>query len=30
MKMTWDIIRAQARNYARRRTPLRINEVLSH
>jgi geranylgeranyl reductase len=23
MKMTWDIIRAQARNYTRRRTPLR-------
>ncbi|MEI8305855.1 MAG: geranylgeranyl diphosphate reductase [Chloroflexales bacterium] len=23
MKMTWDIIRAQVRNYARRRTPLR-------
>ncbi|MEI7644636.1 MAG: geranylgeranyl diphosphate reductase [Chloroflexales bacterium] len=23
MKMTWDIIRAQARNYVRRRTPLR-------
>ncbi len=23
MKMTWDIIRAQVRNYARPRTPLR-------
>jgi hypothetical protein len=29
MKMTWDIVRAQARNYARRRTPLRITEALS-